>query len=198
MKRTAGNILMAMGALLLLAAAALFAYNQAEDNRAGEQAQTVTAQLMAQIPDTPEEKPFSDPYTQEEPVMETARVDDVDYIGVLQLPALGMELPIASLWDYDTLKAVPCRYTGTTEGELVLCGHNYRRHFGPIDRLRPGDRLVFTDMEGNRIAYQVVTAEELPPTAVEEMTSSGYALTLFTCTYSGQTRYAVRCDKIEE
>lgn len=193
MRKRTGNFLMAIGALLLLAAAALFAYNQAQDSRAGQQAESVAAQLTAQIPETPVEKPFSDPYERTEPAMETAQVDEVAYIGVLRLPTLGLELPIAAQWDYETLRKVPCRYSGTTEGELVLCGHNYRRHFGPIDRLRPGDPVEFTDVEGNTIQYQVLTAEELAPTAVEDMTVSGYDLTLFTCTYNGQTRYTVRC-----
>ena len=35
--------------------------------------------------------------------------------------------------------------------------------------------------------------EILQPTAVEEMTSGDYDLTLFTCTYGGATRFTVRC-----
>jgi sortase A len=43
----------------------------------------------------------------------------------------------------------------------------------------------------------VAEVETLEPTAVEEMTNSGYALTLFTCTYGGQSRVTVRCDLVD-
>ena len=36
--------------------------------------------------------------------------------------------------------------------------------------------------------------ETLPPEASVEMTQSGYALTLFTCTNDSQSRVVVRCD----
>ena len=38
----------------------------------------------------------------------------------------------------------------------------------------------------------------LPGTAVEDMELGIWDLTLFTCTYGGRSRIAVRCDQIEE
>lgn len=66
--------------------------------------------------------------------------------------------------------------------------HNYASHFGRIDELQPGDTVCFTDMAGISTWYQVTVRDLLPPTAVEEMTSGGSDLTLFTCTYGGRTR----------
>ena len=37
--------------------------------------------------------------------------------------------------------------------------------------------------------------DTLAATAVEEMTDSGFDLTLFTCNYSGQARVTVRCNR---
>ena len=88
-----------------------------------------------------------------------------------------------------TLQIAPCRYYGSIGGEdLVLMAHNYASHFGRIDELRPGDTVCFTDMDGISTWYQVTVRDLLPPTAVEEMTSGGSDLTLFTCTYGGRTR----------
>ena len=88
-----------------------------------------------------------------------------------------------------TLEMAPCRYYGSIGGEdLVLMAHNYASHFGRIDELRPGDTVCFTDMDGISTWYQVTVRDLLPPTAVEEMTSGGSDLTLFTCTYGGRTR----------
>ena len=68
---------------------------------------------------------------------------------------------------------------------LILCGHNYRSHFGKLKKLREGDEVSFTDMDGNVFLYEVALVETLMPTAIEEMESGGWALTMFTCTIGG-------------
>ena len=77
----------------------------------------------------------------------------------------------------------------------MIMAHNYRTHFGKIRRMKAGDLVTFTDMDGATHEYQVVALEVLGGTAVEEMTSGEYDLTLFTCTYGGENRVTVRCDR---
>ena len=125
-------------------------------------------------------------------------IDGYAYIGYLSVPSLGLELPVMSAWDETRLKIAPCRYAGSTKSDdLVIAGHNYRRHFSPLKQLVPGDAVYFFDMDGVCSAYEVVVLETLPPAAVEDMTAGAYDLTLFTCTYGGQNRFTVRCDRIE-
>lgn len=76
---------------------------------------------------------------------------------------------------------------------FVVAGHNYRTHFGALENLEPGDCVYFTDLEGNRFSYTVTSFQVLEEDAVEQMLSDEWDLTLFTCTYSGQTRFTVRC-----
>ena len=59
-------------------------------------------------------------------------------------------------------------------------------------------RRGFTDANGNRFYYRVSDVEVLNPTAIEDMTESGCPLTLFTCTVGGQTRFTVRCERVEK
>ena len=73
--------------------------------------------------------------------------------------------------------------------------HNYPKHFGQISDLSIGDSVVFTDMDGNVSNYSVVAKDVLSPTAVKEMTSGDFDLTLFTCTYGGKSRITVYCDR---
>lgn len=121
-------------------------------------------------------------------------VDGVGYIGTIRFPDLGLELPVAAPWSYSTLKLSPCLYAGTPYKEnMVICGHNYVSHFGKLYNLGLEDEVIFTDNDGNVFRYEVDNIEELPPTAVENMVESGYALSLFTCTLSGQTRLTIRC-----
>ena len=48
-------------------------------------------------------------------------------------------------------------------------------------------------MNGNVFFYTVEDLEVVPGTGTEEMISTEWDLTLFTCTYGGQDRYTVRC-----
>ena len=116
--------------------------------------------------------------------------------GGLTWTAHAAEIPDPERPASLTLEMAPCRYYGSIGGEdLVLMAHNYASHFGRIDELQPGDTVCFTDMDGISTWYQVTVRDLLPPTAVEEMTSGGSDLTLFTCTYGGRSRVTVHCDE---
>lgn len=193
---------MVLGAVLVLAALSLFLWNQRKNNEAGTAAEEILPQVIKQIetPDTvqePEEEPsYPDPY---DPAMTEVEIDGYAYVGYLSIPALELELPVMSEWDYTRLKTAPCRYAGSTKtDDLVICAHNYTRHFGPIRNLTPGDTVIFTDMDGVVWQYQVTVVDILAPTAIEDMTASGYDLTLFTCTYGGASRVTVRCERAAE
>ncbi len=198
-KKKGGVLLIAAGLLCIAAALALVGYNLAEAYRAGKSAAGALTQLEQQ---TPSAAP-ADSAGQEEPPdyilnpdmeMPVATIDGNAYIGILQLPSLDLELPILSEWSYPQLKIAPCRYSGSAyAGNFTIAGHNYSTHFGPIGDLAAGDPVVFTDVEGRCFSYEVQTVETLEATAIEEMVSSEWDLTLFTCTSSGQARVTVRC-----
>lgn len=116
------------------------------------------------------------------------------YAGVLSIPSIGLQLPVMSNWSYDKLKLSPCLFAGSIyDRNAVIAAHNYRSHFGRLIDLSPGDRILFTDIEGNVFFYKVEVCEILQPTAITEMTSGEFELSLFTCTIGGKTRYTVRC-----
>ena len=76
--------------------------------------------------------------------------------------------------------------------------HNYPKHFGTLKEMRAGDVVCFTDVDGAVTKYQVIALEILGANAVEEMISGDYDLTMFTCTYGGENRITVRCDRVEK
>lgn len=53
------------------------------------------------------------------------------------------------------------------------------------------------DADGNVFAYDVAEIQVLQSTAIGDMVSGEWDLSLFTCTLGGQTRLTVRCEKIE-
>lgn len=173
-------LLTALGLVLLTAAGILAALNRAEDDRAG----TASARLLASLTET---SPGTAP-------TESAAAEP-ECLGRLRIPRLELELPVLARWSYEDLKTAPCRYSGTAAGaDLVLLAHNYKKHFGPIRRLKPGDLVIFEDAGGTVYEYQVTESAVVEPTALEEVTAGRHALTLITCTYGGNTRLAVFCD----
>ena len=125
-------------------------------------------------------------------------LDGYDFIGYLSLPTLGLELPVFSDWDYVKMTVAPCRYSGSVKtDDLVIAAHNYLSHFGYLQNLDTGDEIVFIDADGITHRYAVAELEVLPPDAVDTMVDGSFDLTLFTCTYGGENRVTVRCDRIK-
>ena len=205
-----GTILIALGCVLICAAAALSGYNLYEGRRAGSASRETVTYLTqvipapaAQTPETellpPEETEIPDYLLDPSREMPVLHYNGNDYIGTLSIPALGLELPVISEWSYPALRVAPCRYTGSAySGGLVIAAHNYKAHFGDLSALNAGDTITFTDTDGNCFSYKVAAKETLPPTAVEEMRAGDWPLTLFTCTVGGSYRVSVRCESASE
>lgn len=199
MRNKIGDICMLLGAVLILAALSLFLWNQREDKQAGASVESILPQIIKQIEaadlDSDEFK-YPDPYDTD---MTEVEIDGYAYIGYVSIPFLGLELPVMSDWSYSKLKIAPCRYAGSTKtNDLVIAAHNYSRYFGKIKNLSVGDAVYFTDMNGKVWKYEVVVMDILAPTDVKDMTAGDYDLTLFTCTYGGQSRVTVRCQQTAE
>ena len=199
----AGTVCMGLGLLLLLGALGLSGYNIWDEGRADAAAEETVHALRTRTPDLEVLDPQGelipnyvlDPQ-REMPVIE---VEGHDYVGYLNIPALGLDLPVMESWSYPNLKLSPCRYKGSVyDNDLIIAAHNYQRHFGGLKTLSPGDEVRFTDGDGNVFTYSVAALEQLQPTQVEEMEEGGWDLTLFTCTVGGQQRVTVRCTLKED
>ena len=187
MPKKSGVILISLGAVLILAALLLFLHNRSEDRRAGQEAESLLEDARsAMAADT-------DP----EPQEELAEEITYDYAGVIAIPDLSLELPVIDQWSYARLKVAPCRQSGAAaDGDLVIAAHNYKSHFGYLDRLEPGASVIFTDMEGTVYRYAVEEIRQLAPEDAEDVSSvfsSEYPLVLYTCTPGGKARVAVFC-----
>lgn len=129
--------------------------------------------------------------------MQTVTVGAYDSIGVLAIPVLKLELPVLTDWNYEKLKSAPCHYYGSCyEADFVIAAHNYPSHFSRLSQLQAGDLVIFTDVTGENHYYEVILLETLVATATEEMITSGFDLSLYTCTPGGASRVTVRCNVI--
>ena len=200
--RKQGTCLMTGGLLLMAAALLLTCYNLWDEHRADTLAAGTLEELRAEMPvqeeqtapEAPGEEVIPDYLLDPGREMPAVEIGGEDYIGTLEVPALGLELPVMGEWSYPRLRKAPCRYRRSAyQGDLIIAAHNYRSHFGGLKSLAPGDEVRFTDMDGNVFRYTVAETEVLDGTAVEAMEAGDWDLTLFTCTPGGQTRVTVRC-----
>lgn len=193
--RGRGTVWINAGLLLIAAALFLSVYNEWESHEARDSARQVIAQLCDALP-TEAGEPTTLPDVRREMPVKT--INGRDYIGVLSIPSLELELPVISQWDYPALKVAPCRYSGSLyQDNLIICAHNYASHFGKLKELQPGDIVLFTDMDEHVVTFQMVERETLNPMDAEGMEAGDWDLTLFTCTIDGQTRVTIRLERVE-
>ncbi len=222
MKITKGKCLVIIGSLLLLAAAILIFNNIRQDKKSGERAREVLVALEAKITDevkksstettteqseqkytAPIEDLFAQYGTEESVAQEKlAEIDGNSYVGIIDIPDLGIRLPVMSEWSYENLKISPCRYSGRADdGSLIIAAHNYSSHFGNINSLSVGNEMIFIGADGTEFHYEVIQIDTLDGTDVEGLLandSGNWELTLFTCTLSGQSRVCVRAERIDK
>lgn len=215
MRNKLGTCFMIAGILMVLGAVGLLVYNQWEAEQARKSTEEIMPQMLAEIEVKKQEKEKLPQTPMQElenvmqeylPALTTPPVEEMEevviegegYIGYLSIPVLELDLPVMGEWSYPKLKKAACRYIGTVAGDdLVIMAHNYEYHFGRLDELSQGDMVFFTDMEGCITLYEVVMRDVLNPTAIEEVTAGEFDLVLFTCTYGGQSRVTVYCDRVQ-
>lgn len=205
MKRKAfGTCLIVLGVFLLAAALMLVRQDHVAQEEAESSAQQVLTQLHIPEPtaplyvenETPVLPQLPDYQLNPQMPMPETEIDGVAYIGTLEIPALGLNLPVISTTSKENLRIAPCRYEGSAYlDNLVIGAHNYDVHFGKLKTLSYGDEIEFTDMDGNRFSYLVADMEILQPHQTEDLVGGGWPLTLYTCTVGGRTRVVLRCEK---
>lgn len=212
-KNRLGRFFTGAGLILVASAVLLLMYNLWDSRRAEESQEEILAEYLSEnkkaseVPLDPDGEAADsqdipdymlDP-DMEMPEFTLSSLGDISCIGILEIPALDLQLPVISEWSYPALRLAPCRYTGSAyKGDLVIAAHNYQSHFGRLKTLSTGSEVIFTDAVGNRFVYQVAVIEALTPWSVEDMTSGEWPLSLFTCTLDSQNRVTVRCEYSEQ
>ena len=181
-RKSKGLWLILLGCALLVVAGGWYAYNLSENAAAEQKSASLIEQFDLVQPDTS--------------AADTITLEGEVFCGKLAIPALEIELPVYDEWSYKRLKTAPCRYVGrVATDDIIIAAHNYHSHFGQMNRLRIGDEISFTDASGKTHRYTVCELTMLDGTAVTDMQSGGWDLTLFTCTKSGKQRVTVRCER---
>lgn len=184
-----------LGLVFFLLGFGVLVYNFNESNLAKKRSEDVMDLLDQQIQ---EEKTQSQEDNFQNQKMQTINIDGYEYIGKIILDDLGINLPVISEWENQALTTAPCRLLGSPlDGDMVIVGHNYRSHFGPLLRVKRGEDLVFEDVEGKVYSYEVENTETLKGDEYDRLVrGEGWDLSLVTCTLS-RDRFVIRC-KLKE
>lgn len=201
MRKWIGIVCMVLGVACLLGAVGVMLYNRQDEEAACAASDDLLedVQILIESNDQEQETPREPVVTEDTPAavpteMPTVKVDGYDCIGILSIPVLDLELPILADWSYAKLKKAPCHYYGTYyEPNFVIAGHNYKSHFRKLSQLQSGDLVIFTDVTGQPHYYEVALLETMQKEATLEMITSGFDLSLYTCTPGGASRVTVRC-----
>ena len=221
-----GTLLVIIGLLLIAGGAALILYNIWDNIRAGREADVIQETIDSELEKMsevnvppPSARPDSNSVEGiveqdgenwlEGQTMPTMRISGHDYIGTIEIPSIGLRLPVMDSWDYSKLKTNPCLYSGSYyTDDMVICGHNFQSHFGPIRGVAIDADVYFITMDKTIYHYKVCNREIVKPKSVEKMIRNmnngdpdagqlqDWDLTLFTCTPGGRTRCAVRCIRV--
>ena len=185
-RKSKGLALIIIGCVLLAVAGGWYIYNIVEDKNAGKEA----SEILEKFEDAKSEEPTVEEDT---PVIV---VEGDAFCGKVLIEKLGIELPVYNKWNYANLKKAPCRYMGTVAtDDIIIAAHNFKSHFGTLNKLQLGDEITFIDAYGVTHYYEVCELVTLDGTAVSDMQSGGWDFTLFTCTKGGEQRVTVRCER---
>lgn len=191
--KVTGRIIMLAGGLLVLIAVALMLYNVHLENTAEKLSSEVLSQMNAEDIST-NQSSIPDYIVNPDMDIPVKNINGENFVGIISIPVIGINLPVMAKCDLNNLKVSPCVYEGTPyKNDLIIAGHDYRTHFGPINDLVRGDIVTFKDIDGNVFEYEVMYTEIIDEKDIDAMSSGDWDLTLFTCTYSGTTRVTVRC-----
>lgn len=200
-----GSIFIRIGLLLIAAAFFLTAYNILDSIRAERKSDFALELLREGIKTASADSidhMTSDgiPLYEKYPYMDMplVEIDGEFYVGMLEIPALDIELPVRGEFSYKGLRTAPCRYDGSVYlNNMIIAAHNYNSHFGRLKNLNVGDRVTFTDGDGNAFLYDVIEIMQVDGNDIDGMKEGEWDMTLFTCTLNGQSRIAVRLKKAE-
>ena len=184
LKRNKGVVFLSIGCILILIACGWYVYNIVEDKNAGQYA----SEILNEFDEAQNEKTDKNA-----PII---TVDGDAFCGKVIIEKLSVELPVYDEWNYTRLKSAPCRYKGSIDtNDIIIAAHNYKSHFGSLNKLIIGDEVEFIDAYGKSHLYEVCEITTLDGSAVSDMQSGGWDFTLFTCTKGGEQRVTVRCER---
>lgn len=190
-KRKSGRTLRFFGLLFLLYAAVLTGVNARENRQAGKHSEEILQKVREQTQKEPEP-------VQSIVLKESSEKKEEAFpkgiLAILEIPEKELTLPVFDTYSEELLKQSVCRYgeEECKEGQLIIAGHNYEKHFRRVRTMKAGDKLTL-EFPKKIQSYTVSEVVEINGMDKEGLFSGEWDLSLFTCSFNRKRRMVVRC-----
>ena len=125
--------------------------------------------------------------------MPALALDGTDFVGILEIPLFDSALPVSNSWGQSD--RYPCRFSGSIyDGTMQIGATSQAGQYDFFREICVGDALCFTDMEGNRYAYEVTGLHYEKHADAAALMREEAALTLFIKNIYASEYIIIFCD----
>ena len=125
-------------------------------------------------------------------------------VGIISVPAIGIEYPILDTTNEKTMKVAITKFWGNDVNELgnfTMAGHNNKdgTMFGKTKRLNIGDKINMTDLTGRTIEYEIFDQYLIDPndvSCVKSVKENTREVTLITCANGRSNRLITKAREV--
>ena len=185
-----GKLLLVLGFLLILSSCALLIASQMHTQEAQEE----NAQLVQILDGLLPEAVDGIMESRSNRSMPALEIDGEDYVALVEIPALGLRLPVADTWDKKVVTSRPCRFYGSAyDGSLIIGGSDRTGQFAGFTQLPFEAEVTVTDMTGAVFTYMITDIQRPASADAQVLLDSDAHLSLFVRNAYGTDYILLRC-----
>ncbi|MBE5758648.1 MAG: sortase [Clostridiales bacterium] len=190
MKKRKLSLFGVLGFLLILAGISLFLVFHIRTEMGIRHCHRIISQMLQLLP----ERSAGIPGISASSAMPVLEIENIDYVGMLEIPSIGLSLPVADQWDKADLYRSPSRFFGSAyDNSLVIGGIDHAEQFAFCKKIEHGALLTVTDMTGVQFTYEVARIDRAKHADPAWLMHTDFALTLFCHDIYSMEYIAVRC-----
>lgn len=176
------------GILLILGSLAMMILFQINETKKAEKAREISRQLDEMIP---QRNSGMLNYDSQMPVYE---IENVDFVGLLEIPQYQVSLPVAAGWDEEYISTYPGRFSGSAyDNTLVVGGSGREGQLEVLSQLNQGDEIVFVDVTGTEFRYEAEQIDRAKELSAEDLYNPDYEFTIFARDMQSRDYIIIRC-----
>lgn len=185
------SVFMIFGIILIVLSVTAVLVSEISKNNSIKNTEVIVSELRSLMPETVDCVPDDRINT----VMPILQVKKDDFVGIIEVPLFGTELPLCDEWNGTRVSQYPCRYMGSTyDNSLIIGGSDNKGQFDFIKKISNGDIVSVTDATGQRFSYTVTDIRKTKDVSTENLTSKDCDLVLFARNSFAFDYTVVRCD----
>ena len=158
MKNKLSIICQILGIILIIVALGLCLYNVIFDYTSGKKSK----EALEEIENILQEKPIDDSFdylNNPNKEMPKLNIDGKNYIGIISIPSIDIELPVLNEYTVKNLKQAPVLYKGSIyQNNAIIIAHNSTSHFKKIQKLK--DQMDEINTIANELKGKILSESE--------------------------------------